>query len=128
MLPSKKILVNGTKNGWRLNPLEAEAGDPPDIIVDIEKAIRKTFIPSSGPLEMKQAKEWTYEMPGASSVGRVAFLSRPFASIAFDFLPVLIEVRRHTLSMTVSELRAPTHKENHLLDISGQRLTIIFAI
>jgi hypothetical protein len=76
MLPSKKR-GDGTENGWWLNPLEVEAGDPAGIIVDIEKAIQETFIPSSGPLEMNEANEWTYEMPWNKFDGARGFSLSP---------------------------------------------------
>jgi len=83
MLPSKRIVVDGTENGWRLNPLEAEAGDPADIIVDIEKAIHQTFVPSSGPLETNEANEWTYEMPWNKFDGARGFSLSPLCEYCF---------------------------------------------
>lgn len=91
--------VDVLKNGWQLNPLEAETGDTADIIADIEKAIQETFIPSKGPLEMNQAGEWTYEMPWSKFTGARGFslsplckycqqlfarLDRQFATYAFE--------------------------------------------
>ncbi len=89
MLPSKKILVDATENGWWLNTLEAEAGDPKDIIVDIEEAICKTFIPSSGPLEMNEANEWTYEMPWSKFDGARGFALSPLCEYCLRFFACL---------------------------------------
>jgi hypothetical protein len=89
MLPSKKMFVDKTENGWRLKPLEAHTSDAADIIVDIEKAICKTFIPSSGPLEMNQANEWTYEMPWSKFSDAHGFSLSPLCEYCLRFFACL---------------------------------------